>query len=72
MRAAARALRADDGKVVVSGEEEEEEDSEEKELEDIVWGVGRGEGVGSEGRVGCVLKREWQLPVSNKLALGDK
>jgi hypothetical protein len=39
MRAAAR---ADEGKVGVSGEDEdEEEDSEEKELEDIVWRVGR-------------------------------
>ena len=50
MRAAAK---ADEGKVVVSGEEEEDE---EKELEDIVWaafggelGQGRKEGVGSEG-----------------------
>jgi hypothetical protein len=37
MRAAAR---ADEGKVVMLGEEDEE-DSEEKELEDILWRVGR-------------------------------
>jgi hypothetical protein len=60
MRAASR---ADEGKVVVLGEDEESEESEEKELEDIVWGVGRVERVGCEGRVGCLLKREltsWQ------------
>ena len=42
--------------MAVLGEDDEledEEDSEEKELEDIVWRVGRAEEVGSEGRVGC-------------------
>ena len=40
------AARADEGKVVVSGEDSEE-DEEEKELEDMVKAKG---GVGSEGR----------------------